>query len=425
LPQGEDVSSALRVLEDEKIISWSGWTYLSRMPAGEREQVLARHPDLVDGIVLNRGGDLDRARCALSEARLLPRAIIAVGTTATIADLNAEAPVGIGFIVPPNPAMYDEERAERERQEIELLQEDRRIRIARLEAVIETDRALRSKLADWQRDFPPGAIDQMDTDCRQAASDQEKAAELERELRTTLDTLDSDASELRSRIPGLRALATTASDRAGNLRALANEHGKIAGWQDDSVQAKEVADRAEEEASVKGNLAEDLRKRQTEAQRTADGSRRNAQSYHAQMADVEGGGSVSETMPVPGESLESLRAAHRTAVEAYAKAEIGADLRAEEARLSKTESEASAALQELSHEVRERSTELLLTPQGGDAPARSEATANVQRQVEELGRQVTLAVEDVGRYESAYQRYQSQPHSVEPYGRPSDITHGE
>jgi hypothetical protein len=424
LPPGEDVSSALDILKGERIVGWSGWAYLSQMPADEREQAIARHPHLIDGIVINHGDDLDRARSFLSEARLLPRAIIAVGTTATIADLGTEAPAGIGFIIPPNPAMYDEESAERERQEIESRQEDRHSRIMELETAIEADRTLRSKLTDWQRDFPAGALSQLDADCQQAVRDQETTAGRERELRTTLNTLDSEATGLRSQIPGLRSHAAAAKGKASSLRALADEHGKIAGWEDERVQAKVIADDAEQEASAQGDLAENLRTRQSEVLRAADSSRRNAQSYHAQMADVEGGGSVSEARAVPQESLESLRAAYRAAVEAYAKAEIGADLRAEEARRSNAESEARVALQKLGNEVREQATDLLLTSQGGDGPARSEATAEVQRQAEELQRQVTIAVEDVGRCESVYQRYQSQPHSVEPYGKPIDIQHG-
>lgn len=416
LPPGEDVSGALRVLEGERIIGWSGWQYLSRMPADEREQALARHPHLVDGIVLNSGDDLDRAREILIEARLLPRTIIAVGTTATMVDLGAEMPVGIGFIVPPNPAMYDEERAEDERRQIELRQEERNVRIAGLELAIEADRALRTKIAEWQQDFPPGALDKLEDDCRQATADREAAARLERELRETLGKLDKDAKELRDQIPGLRSVAAAAQGRAGTLRALADDHGKIAGWQEASGRAKVVADRAEQEASAKGDLAENLRKRQTEAQRTADSSRRNAKGYHDQVADVEGGGSVDETMPVPEASLETLRAAYRTAAEAYGAAQVGADLRAEVARLSKEESGARAALQELSHEIQERASGLLLTPEGGDALARSEAMASVQRQVEALEGQVIIAVEDVGRCESVYRSYQSQPHSVEPYG---------
>ena len=110
---------------DEKITAWSGWEYLARIRADERDQVLARYPYLIGGIVLNSGDDLDRAREKLTQARLLPRTVIAVGTSAAIMDPCAGSPAGVGFIVPPNPAMYDTERAEEERQQIQSRQEER------------------------------------------------------------------------------------------------------------------------------------------------------------------------------------------------------------------------------------------------------------------------------------------------------------
>ena len=86
LPPDEYIATALRVLSDEKITAWSGWEYLARIRADERDQVLARYPYLIDGIVLNSGDDLDRAQEKLTQARLLPRTVIAVGTSAAIMD---------------------------------------------------------------------------------------------------------------------------------------------------------------------------------------------------------------------------------------------------------------------------------------------------------------------------------------------------
>ena len=86
----------------------------------------------------------------------MPHAIIAVGTTAALLDPDVGAPAGIGFIVPPNPAMYDEERAEQERQRIQRRVEKRGTRIAQLESAAEADKALSSRLTDWQREYLPG-----------------------------------------------------------------------------------------------------------------------------------------------------------------------------------------------------------------------------------------------------------------------------
>jgi hypothetical protein len=425
LPPAEDVSSALHVLADERITCWSGWQYLSRIRADEREHVLARYPHLVDGIVLNSGNDLGCARDLLVAARLLPRTVIAVGASAALMNSEGEAPEGIGFIVPPNPAMYDEERAEQEREEIQQRQDQRTICLSELETSLEADRGLRLKLQNWQRDFPPGVLDRLEGGWHQAKEEQEAAEELERTLGEQLGKLDTDAKGLRDQIPALRGRAASAKDQADALRRLADEHNKIAGWQDTSDQAKADEVRAEQDASTWENQADELRERQTEAQRAADRNRRNAEDFRDEMARVEGGGSVDEMMPVPEGSLDSLRASYRTAAEAYEAAAVGADLRAEVARLSKEESAALAALAGLDSETQERATTLLRTPQGGNVLARAEATTAVQRQLEALESQCVRAGEQVGRCESVYQSYPSQPHSVEPYGRPRDIPHGE
>src|SRR6185437_11357149 len=61
LPAADPVLDALGVLRVAGITAWTGWDYLARMPADERDDVVARHPSLVDGIVLNSGDDVERA----------------------------------------------------------------------------------------------------------------------------------------------------------------------------------------------------------------------------------------------------------------------------------------------------------------------------------------------------------------------------
>jgi hypothetical protein len=425
LPPAEDVSSALRVLQNEGIICWSGWRYLSHMPADEREQVLERHPHIIDGIVLNCGDDLGSAEDLLTTARLLPRTVVAIGTSVALVDADSPPPADIAFIVPPNPAMYDEERAEEERREIQRCQDERSANLAELKSAIEADRGLLSMTRQWASDFPPGALGKLEADCLEAKASQNSAMDVERLHRDELGRLDKEAQRLRNLLPTLRQAARVAKDKADALRRLADDNGQVVGWQEASQQARIDADNAEKEAARHGARAEDLRGQQAEAKRTADSHRRNAEGYRKEVAGVEGGGSADEAMPVPEGSLESLRAAYRTAAEAYQAAEVGADLRAEEARRSSRESEARAALERVGDEVQQRATGLLLTPQGGDALARSEATASADRQLEGLRHQVTRAVEEASGLEAIYRADKSQERPVEPYGKPRDIAHGE
>jgi len=84
LPPSEPVTAALAVLEDADITAWAGWSYLAQLPAEDREQVLHRYPHLVDGLVLNNPDHLERAERLLTQERLLPAAIVAIGVTATL-----------------------------------------------------------------------------------------------------------------------------------------------------------------------------------------------------------------------------------------------------------------------------------------------------------------------------------------------------
>jgi hypothetical protein len=140
--------------------------------------------------------------------------------------------------------------------------------------------------------------------------------------------------------------------------------------------------RAEQEEKRNRELAGRLRGQQTEDRRAADDQRRTASQCRAEIGDVIGGGSVGEDVPVPGESLEVLRTSYRTAAAAYERTEVGNDLRVEVDRLSRAESEARAAVEKISQEVRNHAEELLLTPDGSDISARTEAAARCQRRAD-------------------------------------------
>ena len=109
LPEPAEVEDVLGVLEKAGITAYSGWRYLAMLPAEERGAVIDRLPHLVGGVLLNNAADAARARLELTAARLLPCAAVAVGTTAAVAS-NVDAP-GVELVVPPNPAMVDEEAA--------------------------------------------------------------------------------------------------------------------------------------------------------------------------------------------------------------------------------------------------------------------------------------------------------------------------
>jgi hypothetical protein len=425
LPAADPVLDALGVLRAEGITAWTGWEYLARMPADERDDVVARHPSLVDGIVLNSGDDLERAKNTLRAVRLLPRTVIAVGTSASITDAGVASPAEIEFIVPPNPALFDADRAEAERQQIQARQDDRRTLLAQLTEAIDSDQRLRSRLREWHADFPPGSMAALAAEADEAAAALDTAREHERGLRDALAGTVTREKAIREQLPGLRTQAARAQQRADRIQALAKESARIPGWQADIREARGTKSRADEEAARQSERGDALGRRQRDLYREADGQRRTATSLRDELAGVVGGGSVSDSMPPPLGTVEALRAGYRAASEAYQRAEVGADLLAREERLGKDESAARAAVAALDDRVHGHASRLLLTPEGSDAAARAEAEARSARRVVDLSGEVTLAAENAARLEAAYLAFQPQERSLEPYGKPEDIPHGE
>lgn len=424
LPPSDEIAAALAVLAENTITAWSGWQYLAMVSADERDQVIARYPHLVDGIVLNNGDDLEVAREELAAARLLPRTVIAVGTTAAIADLEVSVPVGADFIVPPNPAMYDAEQAELERQAIQSRQEARAERLTALGTAITEDRELSARLGAWRREYPPGRLTGLTAQHAGVATELKQLGEREKEKREAHLALVNTEKQLRAQLPGMNKAAGITKDRARSLTTLAERYAQIPGWQEVIRASREVITSTESEATRAHERAEALRHQQAEARRKADDNRRVATGCRDQLRGIPGGGSVDEAMPVPDESTESLRSTYWALELAYAKVEVGADLRSELSGRDHTEAEALAAVKRIDQSVLDRAAALLRTPDGGDAAARAAATERTRRLAADLESQVTRSAGEEGKRKETYERIQPQERSLEPYGPPRDIPHG-
>ncbi|MFD2416167.1 hypothetical protein [Amycolatopsis pigmentata] len=420
LPAPAEVQAALDVLERAGITAWSGWRYLSTMDAAERERVLTRLPHLVGGVLLNDAAQLPRARKALAEATLLPSVVLPVGVKDAV--LGADSAPGVEFLVPPNPAMYDEEAADTERQAILARHARRRKHLEALATAIGDDAALEWKLAAWREDYPPGALAGLAEDAEATASalaECESAAETaERELAD----LATRQSRLREVIPPLRTAVRLAEERARKLDALGERVAKIPQWTEEAERSGGLAERAEEEASRSASRAARLREEAAEKQRTADGHRRTASTALAELAEIPGAGSVSEKDPAPTDPIEALRRAYAAAADAYAKVEVGSDLRAELDQAEGAESAATAAVETLGADIRERAARLLETPDGADAAARAAAQGRAGRAVAALEAEHTEAIGHLATCKAELAQLPKQAVPLET--RPRDIEHG-
>ncbi|WP_371581744.1 hypothetical protein [Streptomyces sp. NBC_01314] len=413
LPPGPDVLATVEFLGEHGIPALPGWRYLAQaVDPVDHARVLAARPELVDGVIITDPASHARAREALSEAALLPRSAVAVGTAAAL--LAPTPPVDSDdgsssdvFLVPPNPAMHDEHAADEERQALRVRATERDEEIRELAARLGKDRELAARLSSWRTGCPAGRLTELAGAARETrAFAEESEAELS-EARTVRAEAEEEAAEAAQVRDERQEAAQKARRAADALAGLAFRLRERAGWQ---VKVRELADEAtESEARAQSCLerarAADEDRRAT--QRGADDARRTARALRAERAEIAGApDDVPETdSDAPRHPLAALREAYRAASQLYEKVGVGADLRAEQARAESDESSAIAELGRLTNKVRNRAEQLLQSPDGSDAPSRQAAAARADELVQLLETRVSTSSEQLGRLRGEAERH--------------------
>ncbi|MBT2419892.1 hypothetical protein J7F04_19165, partial [Streptomyces sp. ISL-24] len=246
LPPGPDVLATVEFLGEQGIPALPGWRYLAQaVDPADHARVLAARPELVDGVIITDPDTHARAREALSDAALLPRSAVAVGTAAALlAPTPApEAQDGDVFLVPPNPAMHDEHAADEERQALRARATERDEEIRTLAARLGKDRELAARLASWRTGCPAGRLVELAQAARDArAFAEESEAELAeaRTVRAEADEAAAEAAQVRDERQEAAQKARRAADALAGLAFRLRER---AGWQ---VKLRELADEATE-----------------------------------------------------------------------------------------------------------------------------------------------------------------------------------
>ncbi|WP_210581416.1 hypothetical protein [Streptomyces sp. GESEQ-4] len=410
LPPGPDVLATVEFLGEHGIPALPGWRYLAQaVDPADHARVLAARPELVDGVIITDPATHARAREALSEAALLPRSAVAVGTAAALlAPTPApDASGGDVFLVPPNPAMHDEHAADEERQALRARATERDEEIRTLAARLGKDRELTARLASWRTGCPAGRLVELAEAARETRAFAEEAeAELAeaRTVRAEADEAAAGAAQVRDE---RQEAAQRARRSADALAGLAFRLRERSGWQ---VKLRELADEATEsearaQACLERARAADEDRRA--AQRAADDARRTARALRAERAEIAG---APDDVPeadtdAPTSSLPALREAYRAASQLYEKVGVDADLRAEQARAESDESAARAELDRLSNKVRTRAEQLLQSPDGSDGPSRQAAVARAEELVQLLETRMSSASEQLGRLRGEAERH--------------------
>ncbi|MEV6943554.1 hypothetical protein AB0N07_16475 [Streptomyces sp. NPDC051172] len=410
LPPGPDVLATVEFLGEHGIPALPGWRYLAQaVDPADHARVLAARPELVDGVIITDPDTHARAREALSEAALLPRSAVAVGTAAALLAPTPAADSGDGnvFLVPPNPAMHDEHAADEERQALRARATERDEDIRTLAARLGKDRELAARLASWRTGCPAGRLVELARaahDARVFAEEAEAELTEARSARAEADEVAAEAAQLRDERQEAAQKARRAADALAGLAFRLRER---AGWQ---VKLRELADdgveaEARAQACLERARAADEDRRG--AQRAADDARRTARALRAERAEIAGAPDdvPEDDAAAPKSSLPALREAYRTASQVYEKVGVGADLRAEQARAESDESAARAELDRLSNKVRTRAEQLLQSPDGSDGPSRQAAAARAEELVQLLETRMSTASEQLGRLRGEAERH--------------------
>lgn len=426
LPDPPEIEDVLAVLESAGITAWSGRRYLAKLPALDRETVLARLPHLAGGVLLNDARDAERARTRLDAARLLPACLVAVGTTAALRP-DADPAPGIDFVVPPNPALHDEEAAEQVRVRLVAETTERAARLAELETVLDDDRRLRDRFAAL-RDRRPTLADL--TEAAEIAEAARAAAVAEHEAtRAAVEDLDERADRLAADRPGLERTAGDTRRRADALAALRTELARRATHEERIRTGEADAARAREEADAAGTTADRAAREAADAQQTRDRQRGIGTTLRDEAAALpvsieEIGDPDAEPDGIPEGSLAELREEFQRARDAYASAAVDTDLHGALERAEADARERRIAVDGLPRTVVEAATAFLHTPDGADAASRRAAAEQARAAYDEAERRRADAATELAVARRELERFTGGERPIDPYDAPRDAEHG-
>lgn len=392
MPPPVEIAAACEALNEEEITAWSGWEYLAQIDDLDlRRRLMLGAPHLASGVVLNDPDQLADASGVLAAREIYPSFFVGIGTTEALYQAD---PTQVDGFVPLNPALYDPEAAEAARAAAQQRDEERREQLAAITRSLVVDHELIRELRDWQKDFPQGRFAEMKERCADLATDLQRAKSAHALAVSKSRDVASQRTAVRKSLPGLRAELITAEQRDRDLRVLVRD--EVERRELDESRRQAIADgkiHARLAKAARG-LAQAQRERAAGHQRRADGLSDVVTRARRELAEVSGGGDVSLDAPVPSEPAEVLRARYVAASEAYAQAEVGADVRARLDQLERDQARARSLFEDLNPAVRKRALELLDTPEGVDAASRSAArrrTAHLAAQAIEAARQATTA----------------------------------
>lgn len=423
LPPPAIVTEACSTLEEAGIRAVPGWKHLADLPASEQRGLVERAPHLAAGILLNDPSDMPRARSVLEVLRPQPTFYVSVASTRALHD-SGEPTVGMAAALPLHPALYDEEAAQDEHDEIEARHARRIGRLQTLDHRRQTELDLHHRVAHWRRAYPAGAVAALETSCAEAVREQVEADKAVTERTRALEVTQERRTRLRKELPPLRETAQHLVALERVLADLALQQGRVPEWEEQATAAETNAATQQAAAEEAEERAGRLQETASQHVRDADELQRTIRLLNDERDRLPGSENVRQSDPVPELALSLLRTGYHRAAEIHQRVAVGSKLMEDKRRAEERAGKAKSPYGALDERprVRDRARELLGSPQGSDAGARAAAQDSASRELAAKQQAKERALIDEGLCKEALDRATSQLKSpVEVTNRPHDI----
>ncbi|WUH97774.1 hypothetical protein OHR68_30295 [Spirillospora sp. NBC_00431] len=275
-PAREPVRHLCDLLTGRGIPAHPGWQWLhDNVPAVDHAAFIARHPDLIDGIIVPDQTRLDAAHALLTQERPFPSAAIAVGIAERLHDDSAAEG---RFVAEPNPALHDQDAASREQQQIAQRLDANTEEVGKLGPHLEQARLLLSQLDAWRRTLCGVPVPQLLSDLLQAETDKKatnKASQAAAEVADSLEVVHQKAAD---DLKELRDAHQATYDQLPPLQSLVDQEAA-------AHSAEDMLEELGERATTRARELAQLKDEDVQAERDALARGRAREAAERQAAD--------------------------------------------------------------------------------------------------------------------------------------------
>ncbi|KPL29922.1 hypothetical protein JI76_33265 [Streptomyces anulatus] len=426
LPASSEATRVKELLVEGGITAWTGWEYLAAIPDVERRRKLVRQvPQLASGVLLNNPAQLPAAEELVNRQEPHPSVFLAVGTTEAVTRTHPDIS-GVGFIVEPHPALYDERSADTERRLVRQRHDQRVARLAELSERRAAAAALVARIQEWRRDFPPGRLAELQQCVEERRLLAEAGEQEARELRAFHETLSDRRLAALEEAEPVRSAQRGLDERAHRLTVLADEEARVPGWEATADLRREAGEREREAAGEADRAARRGREQAAALLRQVDGMRASASRLSEELTGLPSDVKVPGVPEGASAPLEVLRRDYVQAAETYLRVSVGDQLLAD---LQQTEREISliaAELDEHQDAVVELAGKLLNGPQGTDSASRELARRIADQAAPELRLRASELSAHAASRRKEYEKFTPPLAEVDlaPFERPRHVGHG-